>query len=68
MINFFVAHVAITWSSQCQACTTNSSIEFEFVVANEVAKEAIWLRRLLFSIGVSQDKPTMLYSDNQNAI
>jgi hypothetical protein len=25
-------------------------------------------RQLLFSNGVSQDKPTMLYTDNQNAI
>ncbi len=39
-----------------------------FVSTNEATKEVIWFRWLLSNIGISQDKPTMFYSDNQNAI
>jgi hypothetical protein len=65
---FIFAHVAIAWCNQHQTCTTNFTTKFEFIAANEAIKEAILFRQLLFSNGVSQDKPTMLYTDNQNAI
>jgi hypothetical protein len=34
----------------------------------EVVKEIIWIRSLLFEIGVPQDRPTKVFCDNQAAI
>ena len=44
-----------------------SSTEAEYMAMSSAAQEAIWLRRLLSSLGFSQ-KPTILYEDNQGAI
>jgi hypothetical protein len=52
---FIFAHAAIAWCSQHQTCTTNFTTKSEFIATNEVVKEAIWFRQLL-------------YSDNQSAI
>ena len=58
----------IAWSSQGQKCTTQSTTEAEYIVACMATKEAIWLRRLLQSIGYTQTDPTPLFGDNQSAI
>lgn len=58
----------IAWSSQGQKCTAQSTTEAEYIVACMATKEAIWLRRLLQSIGYTQTDPTPLFGDNQSAI
>jgi len=65
---FIFAHATITWCRQHQTSTTNFITKSKFIVANEAVKEDIWFRQLLSSSGISQDKPTMFYIDNQNAI
>ena len=58
----------IAWSSQGQKCTAQSTTEAEYIAACMATKEAIWLRRLLHSIGYPQHVPTPLFGDNQSAI
>ena len=65
---FLIAKGAIAWSSKRQGCTADSTTEAEFVAMAETVKEAIWLRRLLSSLGFPASTPTPLFSDNQGAI
>jgi hypothetical protein len=58
----------IAWSSQSQKCTTQSTTEAEYIADCMATKEAVWLRRLLHSIGYLQTDPTPLFGDNQSAI
>ena len=67
-IIFKMANGPISWSSQRQGCTSDSTTEAEFVALAEAAKEAIWLRRLLASLGLRQSVPTPIFCDNQSAI
>ena len=50
----------IAWSSQSQKCTAQSTTEAEYIAACMATKEAIWLRRLLNSVGYPQTNPTPL--------
>ena len=65
---FLLAQGAIAWCSKRQGCTADSTTEAEFVAMAESVKEAIWLRRLLHSLGFPSSDPTPIYSDNQGAI
>ena len=65
---FLIANGAVVWCSKRQGCTTDSTTEAEFVAMAESVKEAIWLRRLLQSLGISSPNPTPIFSDNQGAI
>jgi hypothetical protein len=65
---FLLANGAIAWCSKRQGCTADSTTEAEFVALAESAKEAIWLRHLLHSLGSSLRLPTTIFSDNQSAI
>ena len=44
------------------------TVEAEYVAQTHVAKEAIWLRRLLTEIFEAVDMPTTLFSDSKLAI
>ena len=55
---FLIANGAITWTSKRQGCTADSTTEAEFVAMAETVKEAIWLRRLLSSLGFPATTPT----------
>ena len=59
---------AISWSSQKQELVTLSTAEAEYVAATHAAKEAIWLRKLIFEIFPTLKAPTTLYCDNQAAL
>ena len=65
---FLLANGAIAWCSKRQGCTADSTTEAEFVAMAESVKEAIWLRRLLHSLGFPSKVPTPIFSDNQGAI
>ena len=45
-----------------------SLTEAEYVALTLASQEAIWLRRLLSSIGLKQSTATVLYEDNQGAL
>jgi hypothetical protein len=51
---------AFNTKSSKMKLNTLSSIESEYVVFCEAAREAIWLRRLLADLGFPQTTPTMI--------
>jgi hypothetical protein len=58
----------ISWCSRKQACVATSTTEAEYIVANSITKDVIWLRQLLQNLRFSQPHPTGLFSDNQSTI
>lgn len=65
---FQIGSSLIAWNSKAQQCTAQSTTEAEYIAACMATKEAVWLRRLLTSIGFPQPDPTPLFGDNQSAI
>ena len=59
---------AISWSSRKQELVTLSTAEAKYVATTHAAKEAIWLRRLIFELLPSLKSTTTLYCDNQAAL
>ena len=59
---------AIIASSKKQKITADSSTIAEFIATHIVAKEILWCRRLLFSLGYPQLEPTILFEDNKSTI
>ena len=61
---------AISWRSVKQSCVTDSTMEAEYVVACEAAKEAIWLKKFLFDLVVMrmEQVPITLFCDNSGAV
>ena len=61
---------AITWRSVKQSCIADSTIEVEYVVACEVAKEAVWLKKFLSGLGLVriEQVPFTLFCDNSGAV
>ena len=55
----------ISWSSQRQRCPALSTTEAEYIAMAETAKEIIWMRSLLMSVGFPQTSTTPLLCDNQ---
>jgi hypothetical protein len=65
---FLIDGGAVSWSSKKQELVTLSTAEAEYVAATHAAKEALWLRRLVFELFPSLEAPTVLYCDNQAAL
>ena len=61
---------AISWRNVKQSCIANSTMEAEYVVACEAAKEAIWLKKFLSNLGVVRIKqgPITLFCDNSGSL
>ena len=58
---------AVSWISQRQKSTAQSSMEAEFIAANEAAKEVAWLEKVSSDLQESYEPPE-LYIDNAGAI
>ena len=58
----------ISWKSKRQSEGALSSTEAEYIAFSLAAQEAIWLRRLLESLGFKQHNATKLHEDNKGAI
>ena len=43
---------AISWQSMKQSSIADSTMEAEYIVASEAAKEAVWLNNFLLDLGV----------------
>ena len=67
---FRIGDSCVSWSSKKQRTVARSSTEAEYVALSYAAQEAIWLRRLLSSLGIAGPltQPTVLYEDNNGAI
>ena len=61
---------AISWRSVKQSYIVVSTLEAEYVVACEATKEAVWLKKFLFDLGVvrMEQVPITLFCDNIGAI
>ena len=61
---------AISWRSVKQSCIADSTMEAEYVAACEAAKEAVWLKKFLFVLGVMrmEQVPITLFCDNSGAV
>ena len=49
---FMLGGGTISWRSVKQGCTIDSTSKAEYVVAYEVAKEVVWLKKFLMKLGV----------------
>ena len=67
---FTLGDGAISWRSVKQSCIADSTIEVEYVVAYEVAKEAIWLKKFLSDLGVVRMEQVIitLFCDNSRMV
>jgi hypothetical protein len=66
-IVFTLAGGAVIWSCRLQKCVTMSTFEAEYVAASAAARDAIWLDKLLFEMGI-RTNPVLLHGDNQGAL
>ena len=65
---FKLAGTAISWSSKKQTSVTLSSTKAKYIARVHAAKEAIWLRQLLFKLRQGTLHPTNLFINNQSTI
>ena len=65
---FIDAGSTITWQSNKQTVTAQSSTEAEYIALWEAEKEVSWLRNLYKDLGLTQENPTMLISDSTGAV
>eukprot|EP00253_Pinus_taeda_P004464 PITA_04464 len=65
---FSLGSGVVTWTSKKQQAVALSSTEAEYQGAVKASCEAVWLRRMLADIHVSQTGPTPLFCDNQEVL
>ena len=64
---FTSAGGAVSWQLKLQKCVALSTIEAEYIAANEVGKEMLWMKLFLQELGLMQDK-YVVHCDSQSAI
>ena len=64
---FHYNQAAVSWGSSKQKSVALSSCEAELMAASEAAKEALYLRAFLIELGVANDAPVDLATDNSAA-
>ncbi|XRB24312.1 retrovirus-related Pol polyprotein [Pseudoscourfieldia marina] len=64
---FFLNGGPISWASYLQTTVALSTVESEVMALTEAIKEAIYIRRLLESLGAAQEGPTIIYTDSAGA-
>ena len=65
---FFMGKTVFTWQSKKQPIVALSTCEAEYVAASSCVCHAIWLRKLLKEMNITQDGPTKIRVDNKSAI
>jgi hypothetical protein len=64
---FMIAGAAVSWLSKRQATVALSTAEAEYVALTSAVQEAVWMRRLLQSLG-EEVKAVTINEDNQGSI
>jgi hypothetical protein len=64
---FKLGNNVISWESRKQATVSLSSTESEYVGLSQASKEALYLRSLLNSLTTVNNKPVLVFNDNQSA-
>ena len=65
---FRIGDATVSWSCKKQKTVARSSTEAEYVSLSFATQEAVWLRRLLDSLGFGSSQPTVMFEDNNGAI
>jgi hypothetical protein len=65
---FKMAGGPVSWGSKLQATVALSTAEAEYVATTRAAQQALWMHAFLGEIGLEQQFPITLYSDNASAI
>ncbi|XP_071933045.1 secreted RxLR effector protein 161-like [Coffea arabica] len=65
---FMLSEAAILWISKKRPVVSLSTTEVEFIAAAESSCQAVWLRRILETVGRNQINPTAIYCDNSSTI
>ena len=58
----------IFWTSYLQRSVARSTSEAEYMALSDCAQELVWVRRFMAELKESQNKPTVIYEDNQGCI
>ncbi|GJZ99598.1 retrotransposon protein, putative, ty1-copia subclass, partial [Tanacetum coccineum] len=61
---------AVDWKSAKQSIFATSSVEAEYIATYDASKEAVWVRKFIYGLGVVPiiKKPIRMYCDNTRAI
>ncbi|GJV95011.1 hypothetical protein Tco_1546588 [Tanacetum coccineum] len=61
---------AVDWKSAKQSIFATSSVEDEYIAAYDVSKEAVWVRKFIYRLGIvpTIEEPINMYCDNTGAI
>jgi hypothetical protein len=65
---FSIGSIVVFWYSRKQISVALGSAEAEYMVASQVACEAIWMRKIFVGLFGSHLEPTMIHCDNQSCI
>ena len=65
---FFLGKRLVTWTSKKQNCTSQSTVEVEYVVATVNCTNIVWIKQLLKRMKEEIIEPMILYCDNTSAI
>jgi hypothetical protein len=65
---FTLGSAPISWKTRKQQTVALSSCEAEYMSMSDAAKEAIYLRGMLQSVGIAQPNSTNIYCDNRGAL
>eukprot|EP00253_Pinus_taeda_P024503 PITA_24503 len=65
---FHMGSGAISWAFKKHSIVALSTAEAEYVAATAAACQAVWMRRMLRSLGQEQAKATVIFCDNGSAI
>lgn len=63
-----IGKAPILWFSRRQKVVVTSTTKAEYIAAYDIAREGVWLRRLLCDLGEEQIRPTVLFRDNETAV
>ncbi|XP_071704142.1 uncharacterized protein [Rutidosis leptorrhynchoides] len=59
---------AFCWNSKKQSVVAQSTAEAEYIAIAAAVNHAVWIRKLLSDLDLTQDSPTVIYCDNKSAI
>ncbi|XP_074328266.1 secreted RxLR effector protein 161-like [Apium graveolens] len=65
---FILSLAAVAWSSQKQPIVTLSTTKAEFVAVAACSTQAIWMKRILSTLGYQGDERTIIFCDNSSTI
>ncbi|GJX87391.1 retrotransposon protein, putative, ty1-copia subclass [Tanacetum coccineum] len=67
---FFLNEGVVDWKSAKQSIFATSSAEAEYIAAYDASKEAVWVRKFIYGLGVVPiiEEPISMYCDNTRAI